>query len=108
MFVAAKMVALAQVRSDRFDSKSVVDFFVRLFVLTGYKQCLESVGFRTNPLQQPRVSEAWDRPYVRILVVIIFLSTISFNFRKNTEKQLLISLKSVLKLCCILVYFLTP
>lgn len=27
MFVAAKMVALAQVRSDRFDSKSVVDFF---------------------------------------------------------------------------------
>lgn len=32
MFVAAKMVALAQVRSDRFDSKSVVDFlFVCLF-----------------------------------------------------------------------------
>ncbi|XP_075569494.1 ataxin-3 isoform X2 [Pelecanus crispus] len=29
----------------------------------GYKQCLESLGFRTNPLQQPRVSEAWDRSY---------------------------------------------
>lgn len=44
--------------------------------LTGYKQCFESLGFRTNPLQQPRVSEAWDRPYVRQL----FLSTpLSFH-----------------------------
>uniref|UniRef100_A0A2K5XYU4 ubiquitinyl hydrolase 1 n=1 Tax=Mandrillus leucophaeus TaxID=9568 RepID=A0A2K5XYU4_MANLE len=36
-----------------------------LFFLTGYKQCLESLGFRTNPVQQSRVSEAQDRSYVR-------------------------------------------
>nr|KAF6483208.1 ataxin 3 [Rousettus aegyptiacus] len=34
-----------------------------IFFFTGYKQCLESLGFRTNPVQQSRVSEAWDRSH---------------------------------------------
>ncbi|XP_041254703.1 ataxin-3 isoform X2 [Onychostruthus taczanowskii] len=38
-------------------------FSIQCSFLSGYKQCLESVGFRTNPLQQSRVPETWDRSY---------------------------------------------
>ena len=33
------------------------------FLYSRYKQCLESLGFRTNSLQQSGVSEAQDRSH---------------------------------------------
>lgn len=40
--------------------------------LTGYKQCLESLGFGTNPVQQSRISEAQNRSYVRSFCFCFF------------------------------------
>lgn len=75
------------------------------YFLTGYKQCLESLGFRTNPLQQPRVSEAWDRPDVRCF----FLSTLLSFYRKIILliSDLNLSLNCCFKLCCILMFLLS-
>lgn len=97
LFIAAKLACLSLDMTCLTHEKC--------YFLTGYKQCLESLGFRTNPLQQPRVSEAWDRPDVRCF----FLSTLLSFYRKIILliSDLNLSLNCCFKLCCILMFLLS-